>query len=195
MEIKLTLDRVKIVNSTSSLIGKIIKSYSGYEYIVLGKVKTLENKRAYWLIEFLDNKVQLVISDSHIRKNIIKNPYAKNKYGASKGRLSKNHWMYNRWNGMIRRCYDKKFSRYKDYGAKGILVCDRWLCFEQYVYDVISMKNFDIKKSISKEIVLDKDINSGDIKIYSPETCEWISQSENAKQRWKENKIKKGDVK
>lgn len=41
------------------------------------------------------------------------------------------------WNSMIRRCYNPKQKVYKDYGARGIRVCDRWLhSFEAFLADM-----------------------------------------------------------
>lgn len=35
--------------------------------------------------------------------------------------------LYNIWNGMKQRCRDKNHIKYKNYGARGIRVCDDWL--------------------------------------------------------------------
>lgn len=34
---------------------------------------------------------------------------------------------YNSWMSMLQRCTNKERSNYKDYGGRGIKVCDRWL--------------------------------------------------------------------
>ena len=39
----------------------------------------------------------------------------------------KKHPEYNSWRAMKERCYYKKHPQYKDYGGRGITVCDRWL--------------------------------------------------------------------
>ena len=44
---------------------------------------------------------------------------------------------------MISRCLNKKDCEYHNYGGAGITVCTRWLCFENYVYDIMHMENFD----------------------------------------------------
>src|SRR6185437_15391158 len=36
------------------------------------------------------------------------------------------HPAYQSWTAMRRRCADPSFEGYKDYGARGIAVCDRW---------------------------------------------------------------------
>lgn len=37
-----------------------------------------------------------------------------------------NTTIYNSWRGMIKRCYQTTDKDYKNYGARGITVCDRW---------------------------------------------------------------------
>ena len=37
---------------------------------------------------------------------------------------------------MKARCFNKKSKSYKDYGGRGITVCDRWLTFENFLADM-----------------------------------------------------------
>lgn len=37
-----------------------------------------------------------------------------------------NHSLYPVWSQMISRCYSPKSPKFKDYGARGIAVCDEW---------------------------------------------------------------------
>jgi len=38
----------------------------------------------------------------------------------------KTSFEYNSWNAMLQRCYNKNSKDYKNYGQKGIFVCDMW---------------------------------------------------------------------
>jgi len=40
------------------------------------------------------------------------------------------------WRGMINRCESPKNKQYKDWGGRGIKVCDRWKDFDLFVEDV-----------------------------------------------------------
>jgi hypothetical protein len=40
--------------------------------------------------------------------------------------------LYNVWARMHQRCYNTKYSRYRDYGGRGITVCDHWRKFEAF---------------------------------------------------------------
>lgn len=44
---------------------------------------------------------------------------------------------YRSWDSMKQRCYNKNNNRYKNYGERGIKVCDRWLnSFENFLEDM-----------------------------------------------------------
>jgi len=69
------------------------------------------------------------------------------------------------WRSMLQRCYCEKSSE-KNITYKDVTVCDEWLnmqTFSKWYYD-----NF------VPGFALDKDLLSGESKIYSPETCIFI---------------------
>lgn len=43
---------------------------------------------------------------------------------------------YNVWNAMRERCTNPKLRSFKDYGARGITVCERWSSFENFYADM-----------------------------------------------------------
>lgn len=44
---------------------------------------------------------------------------------------------YTAWNNMRKRCYNPKIKQYKDYGGRGIIMCDEWKDdFTQFLLDV-----------------------------------------------------------
>ena len=87
-----------------------------------------------------------------------------------------------KWRHMLERCYDKTSNRYYCYGAVGVTVSDRWLCFSNYYNDVINIKNFNRDKIISGDLTLDKDMLQQGIqnKVYSKETCIWLTYKDQA---------------
>lgn len=74
--------------------------------------------------------------------------------------------IYHIWQGMKQRCFDKNATHYKDYGGRGITVCERWLKFENFLED---MGERPEGKS------LDRINNNGD---YEPENCSWATNKE-----------------
>lgn len=43
---------------------------------------------------------------------------------------------HNAWIGMRQRCSNPKHPRYRDYGGRGITVCERWLTFASFLEDM-----------------------------------------------------------
>lgn len=79
------------------------------------------------------------------------------------------HPVYTAYYQMKRRCKDAKFPQYKDYGGRGIKVCQRWLD---------SFENFrdDMLESWAPGLTLDRyPNNDGD---YEPSNCRWASRSQ-----------------
>jgi hypothetical protein len=80
----------------------------------------------------------------------------------------RNHPMYHRWAAMIQRCYDTNDAEYKNYGARGIKVCDRWReSFWNYAEDV-GLPPFPGAS-------IDRVVNDGD---YCVGNCRWVSKKE-----------------
>ena len=75
------------------------------------------------------------------------------------------------WNAMLQRCNNPKHKRYKDYGARGITVCEEWLDVANFIAWVDSTH-----PNISR-VSLDRIDND---KGYSPENCRWADATTQA---------------
>lgn len=71
----------------------------------------------------------------------------------------------NIWTGIIQRCHNSRSPGYKDYGARGVRVCERWRD---------SFKAFleDMGERPSGAHSLDRKDNDGD---YAPGNCRWAT--------------------
>lgn len=91
---------------------------------------------------------------------------------------------YSRWSDMIKRCYDlNKQEKHPTY--KGCSVCDEWHNFQCFAnwFEANHPKD-------GKRYELDKDILVPGNKVYSPETCMFVTRSENALEQADRNHAK-----
>lgn len=87
--------------------------------------------------------------------------------------------LYAVWNSMIGRCYNLNARSYKNYGARGIDVCDEWRSsFFEFKGWAISA-GYDYSKD-RKDQTLDRIDNNGG---YCPQNCKWVTASENNSHR------------
>lgn len=77
------------------------------------------------------------------------------------------HSLYKVFTAMKQRCYNQNCIAYKDYGGRGIYICEEWL----YSYD--SFFNWAINNGYQKGKILDRENNDG---IYSPENCRFVNK-------------------
>ena len=85
----------------------------------------------------------------------------------------RSHRLYTTWAGMKNRCYNEKNQKYKDYGGRGIQICDRWLDIKNFIEDIYSTYKIGL--------TLDRiDVNGN----YEPDNVRWTTlnvQAQNTK--------------
>lgn len=82
--------------------------------------------------------------------------------------------LYRTWANMKRRCYTPSHKSYKDYGERGISVCDEWKdSFENFM-------KWALANGYTDELTIERKDTNGN---YCPDNCEWILWEEQQKNR------------
>lgn len=76
--------------------------------------------------------------------------------------------IYRAWRNMKDRCSNPNTPRYKDYGARGITVCEEWNNFESF-YEWAKLCGYNDNLTLDR---IDND------KGYCPENCRWITMEQ-----------------
>ena len=82
-----------------------------------------------------------------------------------------NERAYSIWQGMRTRCLNQNSDSFKDYGGRGISICEHWNRFENFLSDMGNPPD---------GLTLDRKENSGN---YEPSNCRWSTRKEQANNR------------
>lgn len=86
----------------------------------------------------------------------------------------KNNRLYRIWSAMKSRCYTQYSRSFKDYGGRGIIVCDDWK------KDFLIFKDWALNNGYSDDLSIDRvDVNGN----YEPSNCRWATNQQQARNR------------
>lgn len=161
-----------------------IKDLTGKKF---GRLKVIKyngsnkNGRALWLCQCDCGNTKTIIGNSLLsgltiscgcyNKECSKEIHSKHKQSYSK--------LYKVWQGMKTRCYNGKFIYYKNYGGRGISICDKWK------YNFLTFYKWAINNGYQEGLTIDRTNNDGN---YEPNNCRWVTRAEqNRNQRKTKN--------
>ena len=88
--------------------------------------------------------------------------------------------LYLSWNQMIQRCTNPNDASYKNYGGRGITVCNEWINFLTFRFQM-RKKYLNAKRKYKGQVISIERINNNDNYCYN--NCTFILKSKQSKNR------------
>lgn len=140
-----------------------------------------KGRRKYWLCRC--EKCGLITEQ---REDSLLNGHSKSCGCLQKEKVSKHgQWardnsLFWRYNMIVQRCYNEKNKSYKNYGGRGIKMCDEWRNNPK------SFLDWAYESGYRKDLTIERIDVDGD---YCPENCTWITKEEQQKNKRSNVKI------
>lgn len=82
--------------------------------------------------------------------------------------------LYSVWQGIKHRCFNEKFAQFKDYGGRGVTMCQAWAA------DFAAFRDWALANGYAEGLEIDRRDNNGN---YEPSNCRFVTKSVNCRNK------------
>lgn len=150
---------------------------------IFGQLKVIEmipktTRKTYWLCQCSCGNQKEIRSDSLLSGKTISCGCHRKQQALINLKPNKTHdlsntRLYKEWQGMKKRCLNKKDKRFSSYGGRGISICKQWLEFENFC-------EWAMNNGYQENLSIDRINNNGN---YEPNNCKWSTNKEQCNNR------------
>lgn len=165
--------RYNFKDLTSNVYGRL--TITGFSHFKKG--------RSFWKAKCsCGNLKEIIVAAADAKNGGIKSCGCLNHLGHTRTHGMSKTKIHNTWLGMIQRCYDVNCTNYKNYGGRGIKMCDSWLGDKGFInFYADRGQEYETRIANGERISIDRfpDINGN----YTPENTRWSTLNEQARHK------------